>query len=136
MKGNSMILHINAKLNAWADWVATGRKVHGLGYPSQVSFMRLTPCSNHCAAPILNEEAVEIDHAVCALDAHLRAVVDQFYMRAGTAETHAKALRCCVKTLYNRLHDAHVRVMDHLQMQEYESDRLTNLQAKPIKALS
>lgn len=53
-----MILHINDKLNMWSEWVARGRRVHGLGYPSQVAFMRLTPCSNHCAAPMLKVRKV------------------------------------------------------------------------------
>lgn len=128
-----MILHINEKLNVWADWVATGRRVRGLGYPSQVAFMRLTPSSNTLRMPVENETAWEIERAVHALDSQLRDVVEQFYLRAGTSETHAKALRICVKTLYNRLHQAHVCVMDHLQCIDDRKDRLTNVQALRTK---
>ncbi len=111
-----MILHINEKLNVWADWVATGRRVRGLGYPSQVAFMRLTPSSNTLRMPVENETAWEIERAVHALDRQLREVVEQFYLRAGTAETHAKALRICRDTLYVRLHNAHVKIMEAMQL--------------------
>ncbi len=107
-----MIPHINDKLNIWADWVATGRKVRGLGYPSQVAFMRLTPSSHALQAPIMNDEACQIDAAVCRLEAKLRDVVDQFYLHVGTVETHAKALGICRDTMYVRLHMAHTRIMD------------------------
>lgn len=120
-----MIPHINAKLNVWSDWVASGRKVVGLGYPSQVSFMRLTPNSNSLRAPIENEEAWEIEQAVHRLDAKLREAVEQFYLHAGTAESHAKALHICRDTLYVRIHNAHVRIMDWLQMGD-ERDALIN----------
>lgn len=117
-----MIPYINDKLNIWADWVATGRKVVGLGYPSQVAFMRLTPCSTSLRAPIENEQAWEIEQAVHRLDANLRDVIEQFYLRAGTAESHAKALRICRDTLYVRLHMAHTRIMEGLQVGDEESE--------------
>jgi DNA-directed RNA polymerase specialized sigma24 family protein len=128
-----MILYINDKLNLWAAWVATGRKVRGLGYPSQVAFMRLTPSSRSLQAPILNDEACEIDSAVCALERQLREVVDQFYLHAGTAETHAKALRICRDTLYSRLHQAHARILERLQMGEDDADGLTGSDTYAIK---
>lgn len=128
-----MILHINDKLNVWAAWVATGRKVRGLGYPSQVAFMRLTPSSHSLQAPIMNDEACEIDAAVCALEHQLREVIDQFYLHAGTAETHAKALRICRDTLYVRLHQAHVRIMERLQIGDDDSEGLTRSDTYAIK---
>lgn len=115
-----MILHINAKLKVWADWVAGGRKVVGLGYPSQVSFMRLTPSSTSLRAPIENEEALEIEQAVHRLDRQLRDVVEQFYLRAGTPDSHAKALCICRDTLYVRLHTAHSRILEWLQVGDEE----------------
>jgi DNA-directed RNA polymerase specialized sigma24 family protein len=117
----AVILHINAKLNMWADWVATGRKVVGLGYPSQCAFVRLTPGTGDWRAPIENEEAWLVEQAVHRLDPVLRAAVEQFYLRAGTAETHAKALRCCRDTLYVRIHRAQSQVMDYLQCPEDEN---------------
>ncbi len=111
-----MIRHINDKLNLWAEWVSSGRRVHGLGYPSQCAFSRLTPSASGWHSPIINTEACEIDRGVCRLDRPLRDVVEQFYLRAGTAESHAKDLRICRDTLYARLHMAHVRIMDYLQV--------------------
>lgn len=130
-----MILHINAKLNVWADWVARGRKVVGLGYPSQVAFLRLTPSSASLRAPIENEQAWQIDQAVRRLDANLRDVVDQFYLRAGTAESHAKALRICRDTMYVRLHMAHTRIMEWLQVGDDEENCLTRSDTSAIKQL-
>lgn len=122
-----MIQHINDRLNVWADWVASGRKVVGLGYPSQVAFVRLTPSSAGLRAPIENEQAWEMEQAVHRLDCNLRAVVDQFYLRAGSAESHARALHICRDTLYVRLHMAHTRIMEWLQVgdEEFESECLT-----------
>lgn len=107
-----MIPFINDKLQMWAEWVVTGRKVVGLGYPSKCAFSRLTPCSSGWQSPIVNDEACMIDRGVTGLDTHLRDVVEQFYLRAGTADTHAKALRICRDTLYTRLHQSHVKIMD------------------------
>ncbi len=111
-----MIQHINDRLNKWAAWVATGRKVVGLGYPSQAPYMRLTPSSNSLRAPIENEEAWEIEQAIQRLDRQLRDAVEQYYLRAGTAETHAKALCICRDTLYVRIHSAHNAIMEWLQV--------------------
>lgn len=122
-----MILHINAKLNVWADWVAGGRKVGGLGYPSKVSFMRLTPGDGSLRSPIENETAWEIEQAVHRLDQQLRDVVDQFYLCAGTADTHAKELRICRDTLYVRLHAAHVRIMEWIQVGDEERNEKMRL---------
>lgn len=130
-----MILHINAKLNMWADWVASGRKVVGLGYPSQVAFTRLTPCSTSLRAPIENEQAWEIEQAVHRLDSQLRDVVEQFYLRAGTAESHAKALCICKVTMYARLHMAHTRIMEWMQVGDDE-ECLTRLNTFGTKQLS
>lgn len=110
-----MIPYINDKLNIWADWVASGRKVIGLGYPSQVAFIRLTSSTGALRAPIENEQAWEIERAVHGLEQQLRDVVEQFYLHPGTADSHAKELRICKDTLYVRLHMAHTRIMDFMQ---------------------
>jgi DNA-directed RNA polymerase specialized sigma24 family protein len=120
-----MILHINAKLNQWADWVATGRKVVGLGYPGQCAFMRLTPSTSEWRAPIENEEAWSVERAVQHLEPCLKSAVEQFYLRAGTADTHAKALHCHRDTLYSRIHQAHVRIMEFMQIGDEEKNQLT-----------
>ena len=120
-----MILHINDRLNGWASWVASGRKVVGLGYPSQCAFLRIAGSDSNLRAPIENENAWEIERAVHNLDANLRDVVEQFYLHAGTVDSHAKALRICRDTLYVRLHMAHTRIMDWLQCQDDDEERLT-----------
>lgn len=111
-----MILYINDRLNMWADWRGMGRPIAGLGYPSQCAFSRLTPSRGEPCQPIINEEAVELDAAVCALAPNLKAVVLQFYLHAGTAETHAHELQCSTTSLYSRLHAAHVQIMEYLQV--------------------
>lgn len=108
-----MIDRINQRLLAWADWVALGRRITGLGYPSRSAFYS-TPSGGGLMSPVMAEDCMLTERAVSALDPILRAAVMQFYLRAGTAETHAKALRVCVKTLYNRLHRAHERVESFL----------------------
>lgn len=110
-----MILYINDRLNVWALWVASGKRVVGLGYPGQCAFTRLTPSSSSRCSPMMNEEAGEVERAVHKLDKQLQEVVYQFYLHAGPAESHAKALRICTKTLYNRVHSAHLKIMDYLQ---------------------
>lgn len=104
-----MIDRINQRLLAWADWVALGRRITGLGYPSRSVFYS-TPSGGGLMSPVMAEDCMLTERAVSALDPILRAAVMQFYLHAGTGETHAKALHICVKTLYNRLHQAHERV--------------------------
>jgi DNA-directed RNA polymerase specialized sigma24 family protein len=128
-----MILHINSKLNMWADWVTTGRKVVGLGYPSQVAFMRLTPCSNRLRAPIENETAWEIERAIHQLTPCLRDTIHQFYLQAGTVDTHAKALGIHRDTVYTRIHCAHLRIMEWLQVGDEDKNHLTQSDAFATK---
>lgn len=110
-----MILFINDRLNGWAAWVASGKRVVGLGYPSQCAFTRLTPSSTSNQSPIANEDAWEVEQAVQRLENSLHQIIFQFYMHAGTAESHAKALHICRDTLYARLHQAHVKIMEYMQ---------------------
>lgn len=108
-----MIEHINRRLVSWADWVALGRRIGGLGYPTRSTIYRM-PGSGGNMTPALAEDCMLTEKAVHALDPTLRAVVMQFYLRAGTSESHAKALQCSRETVYNRLHRAHQRVESFL----------------------
>lgn len=110
-----MIEYINRRLNDWADWCASGRRVVGLGYPGQTAFCRLVKVDGTATAPVLPEQCWEIEKAVHLLDARNRAVIEQFYLHAGTVESHAKALGMCRDTLYARLHKSHVCIMEYLQ---------------------
>lgn len=131
-----MIIYINDRLYQWADWCSRGRPVRMLGHPSRASFLLGQPSDMSLREPVPDEDCWEIERAVHRLDPLLRAVVDQFYRRAGTAETHAKALRCCTKTMYTRLHMAHVSIMDWLHSGEDENKRLTGLQGFGRKHIS
>jgi len=130
-----MISHINDKLNIWARWVVGGRKVGGLGYPSQCAFTRVGMPSAP-RDPTMNEQAWEIEQAVHRLDASLRDVIEQFYLRAGTAESHARDLHICRDTLYVRLHMAHTRIMEWMQVGDDEIECLTRSDTFGTKQLS
>ena len=64
---------------------------------------------------MMNEEAWEVEGAVHKLDKQLQETIYQFYLHAGPADTHAKALKICRDTLYARIHAAHIKIMDYLQ---------------------
>lgn len=133
-----MIEYINRRLNDWADWCVKGRRVVGLGYPSGPSFTRLAKPTS-AITPLPEEECWEIEQAIHRLDGRLKVVVEQFYLRAGTAETHAKALRMCRDTLYVRLHQAHVGIMEWLQVGDdarHEKNVLTASDRICTKSLS
>lgn len=126
-----MIEYINRRLNDWADWCAKGRRVVGLGYPNRVAFYRLAPVPSTAMTPLPDEECWEIEQAVHRLPPPLREVVDQFYRRAGTATSHAKALHVSRETMYARLHQAHVSVMVWLQVGDEEADDQENRLTTP-----
>lgn len=117
-----MIEYINRRLNTWADWCINGRKIIGLGYPSQCAFSRMTPPSpdRTLLTPVACEEAWEIEQAISRLEPRQRDLVRQFYLHTGTAETHAKALRMHRDTLYARLHRSHISIMEWLQVGDDE----------------
>ena len=100
----------------WAQWVSTGRKVHGLGYPSQPAFMREAGGS-HNSSPTVNEDALQVESCVRLLEHDLHLLVQQFYLRAGTADSHARHLGICRDTLYARLHRAHVFIYREIYSQ-------------------
>lgn len=107
-----MIPYINDRLNQWALWVATGRKVPGLGYPSVVAFSR-TIGAGH-GDPEFNENAWETDQAWRALPDELRDLVALFYTRVETVESIAGKHGCSRDTIYVRLHTAHNHILGSL----------------------
>lgn len=123
-----MIIHINDRLNRWVDWCGRGKKVNGLGYPDKVAFYRLAPLPSAKRDPVIDEECLEIDTIIRFMILSrqyqpLIEVIDQYYRHAGTAESHAKDLGISRRTLFNRLHQAHVKIMEYLQ----DDDHLTEL---------
>lgn len=134
-----MILYINDRLNVWAAWHASGRKVIGLSYPGQCAFSRLTPSAHTNSAPIPDEEAWETEKAIQSLDATLRELIHEVYLKPGTMETHAKSLHICAKTMYNKLHSAHIKIMEWLQVGDedvVQKDCFTKLHNNAIKLAS
>lgn len=107
-----MIPHINDRLNKWARWVAIGRKVRGLGYPSVVAFAR-TIGTGH-GEPEFDEDAWEVDQACRALPAELRDLIALFYTRVETVESIARKHGCSRDTIYVRLHTAHIHILGSL----------------------
>ena len=107
-----MIPYINDRLNQWALWVATGRKVRGLGYPSVVAFAR-TIGAGH-GDPEFNETSWETDQAWRALPDELRDLVALFYTRVETVDSIASKHGCSRDTIYVRLHTAHHHILGSL----------------------
>jgi len=107
-----MITYVNHRLNQWARWIATGRKVRGLGYPSCISWAR-TPGSGN-GSPEFDEDAYSTDQAVRALPAELKDIVERFYLRYGDVGTLMEHYGCCRDTIYARLHRAHQHMLGSL----------------------
>jgi len=107
-----MITYVNNRLNQWARWIATGRKVRGLGYPSCISWAR-TPGSGN-GSPEFDEDAYSTDQAVRALPAELKHLVEQFYTRIETVDSLSRTLGCSRDTVYSRLHQAHQHMLGSL----------------------
>ena len=115
-----MIVYINDRLNVWAAWHSSGRKVIGLSYPGQCAFSRLTPSAQSNSAPIVDEEAWDTEKAIQSLDAALKELVYEIYLKPGTMESHAKAMHIHRDTMYVKLHSAHIKIMEWLQIGDDE----------------
>jgi DNA-directed RNA polymerase specialized sigma24 family protein len=110
-----MIVHINNLLNHWAMW-STRRASSGLGYPRQAIYTRLVANGSAMLMPEIDEESWAMEQAVQALKSrqNLHEVVIEVYLKGGTSEQKAKALHCHRDTMYVRLHQAHIAIMDWL----------------------
>lgn len=109
-----MILYVNTRLNGWAEWVASGKRVVGLGYPSQCSYTRLSGRSDCVGSPEFDEDAWEMEQAVQRLPADLKQLVIVFYLETSSGEQKAKRLHCHRDTMYSRLNRAHNELLGHL----------------------
>jgi hypothetical protein len=110
-----MIVHINNLLNHWAMW-STRRASSGLGYPRQAIYTRLVANGGAVLMPEMDEESWAMEQAVQSLKHHrnLYDVVIEVYLKGGTSEQKAKALHCSRVTLYTRLDQAHIIIMNWL----------------------
>lgn len=109
-----MIPAIHERLNQWAEWCIRGRNIKGLGYPGQCIYTRLTPSSNSTHSPNFNDCAYATERAVHQLTKRQIRIVKQFYLHAGTADTHAKALRMGRTALYYHIEVIHRQIEANL----------------------
>lgn len=110
-----MITHINDRLNNWARW-AELRLSGALGYPKQAAFTKLACGSggHFDGTVIIDEDAWEIERAVCALDLVQRRTVAVIYRAQITTDQAANILGCSRATLYRRLDALHQAILDWL----------------------
>jgi hypothetical protein len=73
--------------------------------------------------PLLNGEAADVDSAVDALPPELRQAVVEYWLKKGTAEKHARACRCELRTFYRRLDHAHERIRALLRAKRDQAER-------------
>lgn len=116
-----MISYIDGKLNQWGLWTLTGYE--RTGYPKRSAFVRVVSVGGG-QVTICDDEAMQINRAVQALSRELRLVVDLVYvkMRNSGVEAIAMRLHCCRDTVYSRLHQSHLKVMDALHDEEFGID--------------
>ena len=101
-----MIVYINARLNAWAEWHAR-RGDSGLGFPRECSYTRLQARSGSGFKAEVDDAAWETHRGVNALIIERRAAVFSFYVRRGLVIQKARDCGCSVATLYRRIDAAH-----------------------------
>ncbi len=123
-----MIEYIHHRLCRWSVWVARGNRIHGLGFPSSCAYTRLTPRGQRPDIDF-NDDAFEIDRAIASMDAESVRFLRMFYTEPGTVTAKAAKMGCHRDTLYARLHQAQVRIMEWLQdhADEYESMQLKKI---------
>lgn len=107
-----MIEYINTRCRQWAIW-RDRRENAGLGYPRACAFTKIPSGGASGYRTSIDEIEWETHEAIGSLENDLRAVVEVFYCSVGTAEIKAAALGMSKDTLYVRVHQAHVRVMEY-----------------------
>ena len=116
-----MIQYVNHLLNQWGIWCISGREK--LGYPRQAAFLNGQPHpSGGTVLVVCDEEAMQINRAVQALDRDLRKTVEFFYikMRSCDQVTIGKALGISDRALRDRLDRAQIKVMYCIQEDELQ----------------
>lgn len=109
-----MIEYINGQLNTWAQWVIGGRRVVGLGFPSQSSYTRLMARGGESRGAEFDEESWQMEQAIQRLSQHDRTLVMAFYLATTTVAMVARDMRCSRDTIYTRLHSIHHHLLGHL----------------------
>lgn len=114
-----MIEYINKRMIEWAAW-AKRRDDGGLGFPRSTSYCRLVQVRGSASSDPIAEDAaaMEIEHIIASLRLErpqLHAVAHWIYLAGNfTMDRVARELGCHRDTVYTRLHQLHVVVMDEI----------------------
>lgn len=124
-----MIEYVDHQLNRWAAWLVTGNQ--RLGYPTRAAFVGAMGGGSGVPA-LPDDQAMIVNRAVAALPPLQHQVVELVYrkMRSCPAEAIARELHCTRETVYNRLHRAHVLVMESMQDEAIAAPRQSILTAQ------
>lgn len=108
-----IIGYVGARCNQWAEWYLR-REALGMGYPRECPYTRLQARGGQGYNQTFDEAAWEIHQAINGLDPVLKLAVYAFYIRKGTIEQRSRDCGCSFKTLYRRVEEAHLRIMEWL----------------------
>lgn len=112
-----MIEYMNHRLVCWAEW-AIRRDEGALGFPRQSHYTKAMLGHSRGNIEEINEQAMEVERAVLALRRTmpiLSNAIMEFYRKTGSAEYKARVLGVHRDTLYARIHQAHIWLMEWLQ---------------------
>lgn len=99
---------VKPRLERWADWVARSP-----GFSGQVSwYAEYGDREYHsiCLIDISDDEGLRTDADICQLPEEIKQALLVYWLRVGTAETHAEMCGCSVSTMYKRLERAYERL--------------------------
>jgi len=110
--------YIEARLGRWSIWYHWGSRPGPRGVVSWYETIVMAPNvqgrgGDAGVCPVDEQEAGETHRVVMALPEDLRGVVFEAYLKGGTVQQKASALRCCPKTYYNRLDRAHTAALGY-----------------------
>ena len=114
-----MIPYIDAKLKLWGEWRVRSEMGQRGNLKSSLGAWQTAAVSSSRSllsyVPIDDLEACELDRIVAALEETLKTLLLEMYYYTNPTEDKLKRLGCSERTLYYRLHVAHVKVMEALQ---------------------
>lgn len=108
-----MIDYINTRCAQWAAW-RRRKDDNGLGFPRECPYTRLQARGGSGYNHVTDEAAWEIECAVRSLDDQLKKVIEVIYLGKGTSRDKARDCRCAESTMFERVHRAHLRIMEWL----------------------
>ena len=116
---------IKTRMMQWAEWSAL-REAGAAGYPRECSYTRMQPRAPGAGfhTPDVDMDAMAIDRAVHELPSLIRLTVHEYYIRPGTIEQKARALRCNRDTVFARINAAHLLIP--VLLESFRKKNLTN----------